>query len=566
MAEVAELPAPTATATPAAAAAPASASPLHAASRFLSQTLFLVPRHIRLLLSHSYVTRAVRKYHYQGEGTKQSPYQVEFIPNDPRDPHAFSSFYKWLITMLLALATFGVMLTSSTYAGAGIQILIYFRVSPEVVTLGLSLFVVGFAVGPLLWAPLSEMYGRQIMFFITFGAFSAFNAGVAISQNIQSLIILRFFAGAFGSTIQNSAGAIADMFEAKQRGLAISLFAAAPFLGLTIGPIIGGYLSESKGWRWVEGLAAILTGTLWIACFLIVPETHAPVLLRRRAKKLTQLSKKNKNKKNKKKREKLMKDREYYRSKLDVQHGRESLLTAFRISITRPILLLLFEPIVLLLAIYEAIIYGTIFMFFAAFPIVFQVHRGWSQGDSGAAFTGAAVGVLIGSALLVVDYFRYIRTEKRYQRKGKPGAPPESRLLPCMLGAILIPAGLFLFAWTNYPDIFWLVCIIGSVLFGCGTILVFLGVTNYLIDSYVIYAASALAATTLMASGCGAAFPLFTTYMYNGLGIHWASSVPGFLALGCVPFPFLFYVFGPWIRSKGRYAKEAQDLLFLLKR
>lgn len=125
---------------------------------------------------------------------------------------------------------------SSAYSGGVREIIQEFGCSQEVVTLGISLFVLGFAIGPLLWAPLSELYGRQVLFFGTYAVLTAFNAGAAGSKNIETLIILRFFAGAFGSSpLTNAGGVIADMFQADQRGLAMSVFAAAPFLGPTIG-------------------------------------------------------------------------------------------------------------------------------------------------------------------------------------------------------------------------------------------------------------------------------------------------------------------------------------------
>lgn len=116
-------------------------------------------------------------------------------------------------------------------------------------------------------------------------------------------------------------------------------------------------------------------------------------------------------------------------------------------------------------------------------------------------------------------------------------APPEARLPMSMIGSIALPIGLFWFAWTNSPSIHWIVSIAAGAPFGFGMILVFLGVMNYLIDAYTIYAASALAANSVLRSLFGMAFPLFTSYMYRNLGIHWASSVPAFLALMCVPMP-----------------------------
>ena len=405
-----------------------------------------------------------------------------------------------------------------------------------------------FAIGPLLWAPLSELYGRQILFFGTYGVLTAFNAGAAGSQNIQTLIILRFFAGAFGSSpLTNAGGVIADMFSASQRGLAMSVFAAAPFMGPTLGPIVGGFLGETEGWRWVEGLMAIFTGVLWIVGSLTIPETYAPVLLKNRAAELSKITDK------------------VYKSKIEVERGRQTLGQSFKVALSRPWILLLTEPIVLLLSIYMAIIYGTLYMMFAAFPIVFQQDRGWSEGVGGLAFLGVAVGMFAAVIYTIPDNNRYRRVEDSFAANGEIGAPPEARLPPALIGSICIPFGLFIFAWTNYPSIHWIVCIIFTAPFGFGMVLVFLSIMNYLIDAYTIYAASVLAANSVLRSTFGTVFPLFTTYMYNNLGIHWASSIPAFLALACVPFPFLFYHYGATIRKKCKFAREAAETMEHLK-
>jgi MFS family permease len=144
----------------------------------------------------------------------------------------FKQWQKWFITITVAIATLAVAFVSSAFSGGVRQILEEFQCSQEVVTLGISLFVLGFAIGPLLWAPLSELFGRQVLFITTYGFLTAFNAGAAGAKNIQTLLILRFFAGAFGSSpLTNAGGSIADMFAADQRGLAMSIFAAAPFMG-----------------------------------------------------------------------------------------------------------------------------------------------------------------------------------------------------------------------------------------------------------------------------------------------------------------------------------------------
>ncbi|KAI0481026.1 major facilitator superfamily transporter [Xylariaceae sp. FL0804] len=500
--------------------------------------------HVQRQFDLAGVTQSVLEWKYRGAGTADDPFIVDFLPNDLKNPMKFPRWRKWFITGLQAIAVLAVAFVSTAYSGGISDVLLDFQVGEEVGILGISLFVVGFAVGPLLWAPLSELYGRQLMFIISYMGLTVFNAAAAGSPNMAALIVFRFFAGIFGSSpLTNSGGVIADMFVAQERGLAVALYAMAPFLGPSIGPIVGGFLGETEGWRWVEGLMAIFTGVLWIVCSFLVPETYAPVLLRHRAAKLSNLTGK------------------VYMSKLDVNRPKKTIVQEFRVALSRPWVLLFREPIVSLISLYMAIIYGTLYMMFAAFPIVFQELRGWSPGIGGLAFLGVAVGMMAAVCYSAYDNVRYAKISA--ERGGQ--AAPEARLPPSCIGAILLPVGLFWFAWTNGTNIHWIVPIIASGFFGAGLVLLFLSLMNYLIDSYVIYAASVLAANSVLRSLFGAAFPLFTTAMYTNLGVHWASSVPAFLALGCLPFPFLFYKYGEAIRMRCKFAAEAADVLVKMR-
>ncbi|KAI1844108.1 hypothetical protein JX266_009781 [Neoarthrinium moseri] len=504
-----------------------------------SQKSRTLTSHFKLLLDQGGVTPEVLAWRYKGQGTEEDPFVVDFLENDPKNPMAFPQWKKWTITIMQAWAVLAVAFVSTAFSGGIIEVIREFQVAQIIAILGISLFVTGFALGPLLWAPLSELFGRQILFFGTYLALTAFNAGAAAAPNIQTLIVLRFFAGTFGSSpLTNAGGVIADMFSASERGMATAVFATAPFLGPSIGPIAGGFLGEVS-WRWVEGLMACFTGLLWIICSLFVPETYAPVILRRRAEKLSKLT------------------GHSYMSKLDVGRPRKTVGQEFRVALTRPWILLFREPIVLMVSLYIAIVYGTLYMLFAAFPIVFQQLRGWSPGIGGLAFLGVAVGMMISVGYSMYDNKRYARIAAAHGGL----APAEARLPGAMIGAVLLPIGLFWFAWTNGTNVHWIVPIIASGFFGAGLVLVFLSLLNYLIDSYVIYAASVLAANSVLRSLFGAAFPLFTTNMYKNLGIHWASSVPAFLALACLPFPFLFYRYGEAIRLKCKFAAEAAEVL-----
>lgn len=408
-----------------------------------------------------------------------------------------------------------------------------FGVNRELAVAGLSLFVVGFAVGPLFWfvwptdrdmvllmsllrAPLSELYGRQLIFFFSFGAFTAFNAATTAATNIQSVLVLRFLAGSFGSSPLTNAGAVvADMFEAKERGLALCLFSVAPFMGpgnppqsapsstltltlyTVLGPVAGGFLGAATSWKWIEGLMAIFSGTMWLLGALSIPETYAPVILRKRAATLSQTT------------------GAPHRSKIDHDRGRTPLRKVLRTSLLRPWALLLCEPIVLLLSLYLAIVYGILYMLFGAYPIVYQQHRGWAPGVAGLPFLGVAVGMALAALYnACYDNARYLRAARTSGH-----APPETRLPACIVGGAALPVGLFWFAWTNGRGLPWPASVAAGVPFGFGMVLVFMGAINYLVDAYSVFAASVLAGSSVLRSLFGAAFPLFTAQMYGRLGM-----------------------------------------------
>ncbi|KAM0500918.1 hypothetical protein ACHAP8_004637 [Fusarium lateritium] len=493
------------------------------------------------ILGHPQIdTQDLLSHKYVGNGTEESPYHIAFLPKDPQNAMTFPRWKKWSFTGLQALATLATTFASSAYSGGMKQVIQYFSVSQEVATLGISLYVLGFALGPLVWAPLSEEYGRRRVFFFSFMAATAFSAGAAGVDSISTLLVLRFLTGSVGSApLSNAPAIIADMFDKSERGMAMCMFSGAPFLGPAIGPIAGGFLAQTEGWRWLHGVMAIFTGIIWIVVTLLIPETYAPYILRQRSKKLSGATGK------------------VYISGYDADRPARSATHHLKATLTRPWVLLFKEPIVLITSIYISIVYGTMYMCFAAFPIVFQNGRGWNQGVGGLAFSGIVVGVILAILTFVFEDKRYARAA---QSRGAT-LEPEDRLPSAMVGSILIPMGLFWFAWTSFESVHWIVPIIGTVFFAWGLVSVFVALLNYLIDSYVFFAASVMAANSALRSLFGAAFPLFTKQMYQNLGIHWASSIPAFLALACVPFPFLFFKYGRQIRMKCEYAAEAVNVL-----
>ena len=385
------------------------------------------------------------------------------------------------------------------------------------------------------------MYGRQYVCLVSNIVYTAFNIAICFAQNVESLFVLRFFAGVAGAApLTNAGGVLADCFAPRDRGLAMTIYALVPLSAPVAGPVVGGFVVETVGWRWLMGIIAILSGVCGIATVPILPETFAPVLLRRRAETLSRMTGKS------------------YVSSIDGRDGRVSFRKSLATALSRPWLLAIHEPIISLLALFQAVVYGTLYLTFAAFPIVYSEERGWSQGVSGLSFLGVLVGMICSVIYILWDHKRYV---KCVQASPSKVAEPESRLPPCCVGGVAIPIGLFWFAWTNGSNVHWIVSIAAAVPFGFGFILITLGSLNYIVDSYTIFAASALAVCVVGRATLGATFPLFTPKMYEALGTHWASSIPAFLSLPCAVFPFVFYRYGPAIRKKCKYAAQVEKLL-----
>ncbi|TFK72561.1 MFS general substrate transporter [Pluteus cervinus] len=447
--------------------------------------------------------------------------------------------------MQLAICTFTVSFGSSSYTGGLQYTMRDLNISADVAILGISLYVLGFALGPLVFAPMGEMFGRRIIFLITLSAYTLFQLEGSLGHNLPTLLSCRLLTGIFGSSpLTNAGGAVSDIWNARERGLASAIYATVPFLGPVIGPIVGGFVAQNPklGWRFNFWLIFIFSALTLISGYFLTPETYAPVLLRRRARKLTEAPN----------------GKAIYISRHDL-HVSRTFLQVMQINLSRPFRFMFTEPIVFLLAIYISLVYGTLYALFSGFPIVFQQHRGFTPGEGGLAFLGVGLGIVMGTTSQSFQNKYYWRAMEKH---GK--APPEARLHLAIVGAPLIPIGLFSFAWqvvisvidslTANPRVHWVVPILSGIPFGAGVAQILQSLTTYLMDAYDLYFASAVAATVVLRSICGAVFPLFSPLMFSALGDAWAMTIFAILSFVCMPIPLLFWVYGPWIRSKSRYA------------
>ncbi|CDK27895.1 unnamed protein product [Kuraishia capsulata CBS 1993] len=459
---------------------------------------------------------------------------VVFVENDKSDPRNWTKSRKWLYTILLGIVCFAVAFASAVVTGDLEGPQETFGVSQEVVILTVTLFVLGFAFGPLLFAPLSEEIGRQAIYTGTLFFALIFILPCALAKNIGTLLVARAIDGlGFSAPLCIIGGSLADMWLAKDRGLAMTVFSAAPFLGPVIGPLVGGYIGDNAGWRWIYWVLMIFVGCVYVVMVAVIPETHHNTILKRRAKHLRKIT-----------------GDDRYRTLVEIQV--RSMKTIMEETLLRPMVLLR-EVIVFLMTIYMSIIYGLLYMFFFAYPVVYMEGKGWSASKTGLMFIPVAAGVIAASLVSPLINRNYNRRAQKYIDQGTL-PPPELRLVPMMISCWFVPIGLFSYAWSSYPRLSWAGPCFSGFACGVGFNMLYNPANNYIVDSYQHYAASALAAKTFVRSLWGASVPLFTIQMYHRLGYEWASSLMAFISLACCAIPFGFYFYGAKIRTWSKYA------------
>lgn len=380
----------------------------------------------------------------------------------------------------------------------------------------------------MLFAPLSEIYGRVIVYHACNVCFIAFHVACALAPNLGSLVAFRFLAGFFGSCPTTNGGAsIADMVQQERRGAFLGAFAVGPILGPVVGPVAGGFLSTAEGWRWVFWLVTIVAGFVSLVFLLLAEETYAPVLLQRKVNRLRKET-----------------GNPHLHHALDKGLSPRALI---KLSIVRPLKLLFLSPIGAICALYMAVVYGYLYLMFTSITQVFTETYGFSSNIAGLAFLGIGVGSVIGITVISLTSDRLLQAQKE---KNNGVAQPESRIQILPLGGILLPAGLFLYGWTAEYKVHWIAPIIGMGLIGIGNIIIFMTIIMYLVDSFTIYAASALAANTLFRSFGGAFLPLAGLQLFDDLGVGWGNSLLGFIAVGMLPVPLLFLKYGAYLRRR----------------
>ncbi|CAK7237298.1 hypothetical protein SEUCBS140593_009912 [Sporothrix eucalyptigena] len=453
-------------------------------------------------------------------------------PDDTENPMNWSSGKKLFLIFSVTIMTVLSPIGSTISSAAASDIMDHFHSDNETVAaLMTTIYLLGYSFGPMAIAPLSELYGRAILYKVCIVWFIIFHVACAASPNLGALIVFRFLAGVGGSCpVTLGTGSIADVVAPEKRTGALAAYVIGSLLGPSVGPVIGGYLTPAAGWRWDFWFMAIASGAVALLVIPTMPETYAYVLLERKTKRLN----------------KAAANGQKYRSKLDT--GRTP-AQHFAFTIGRP-LKMLAVPVVFLQSLYAAVVYSYLYLCFTTFPAVFSDQYGFGSGPSGLVTLGFGVGSTIG----VIFCGGVSRKLVAYLAARNKTDPKPEYFLPTMIvGGFLIPIGLFWYGWSAEAKTHWIVPIIGTSFLGAGVIITYMASTLYLVDAYTVYAASVTASSTIVRCLLATLLPLAGSAMYDRLGFGWGNSVLGFIAIGFLPLTVVLYVYGERIRTTKRF-------------
>ncbi|CAN9084950.1 unnamed protein product [Alternaria alternata] len=462
------------------------------------------------------------------EEPERDPNIVDFDgPDDPENPLNWKASRKWGMVALISGITFLTPLASSQFAPGVPEVMRDFNSTSDLLEgFMVSVYVLGFAFGPLIIAPLSEMYGRLPLYHSCNLLFIVFTIAAAVATNMAQFVVFRFFMGCFGGApMVLGGGTIADLIPREQRGTAMAVWMMGPTIGPCVGPIIGGFLTVAKGWRWNFWFVAIVGGAFFITSLILMRETSGIIILQRKVKRL-----------------KAETGNSKLRSKLD---GGLTPSQLFKFSIIRPAKMLFRSTICFAISLYIAITYAYLYILFTTFTAVFKGQYGWRGGITGLSFLGLGIGSLIGQ-------FTYIHYGNKVVHKhmARGDFRPEHRLYMMCIGGFFIPCGLFIYGWSVQYQTHFMVPIVATGIIGFGLLMTFMPATTYLVDVFTIHAASAMAASTVLRSLAAAFIPLSSQTMYAQMGYGWGNSMLGFIATLLIPIPFLFIRYGEKIRAR----------------
>ncbi|KAL5320280.1 hypothetical protein ACEPPN_011081 [Leptodophora sp. 'Broadleaf-Isolate-01'] len=459
-----------------------------------------------------------------------------YTTDDVANPHNWSKAKRTFVTVVMCIYTWVVYTGSSIYAASEGGVMERFSVNPTEAVLPLSLYVLAYGVGPLIFAPLSEIpvIGRNPVYYLTFILFFVLSFPTAVANSFAGLLVMRFLQGFFGSPALANAGAtFSDMYSLLYVPYPLSWWVFSAWGGPALGPLMAGFAVSAKNWRWSLWEIVWMAAPMLIMLLTVTPETSTPNILLRRAQRLRKLT---------------GDARLQAQSEIDQRH-----LTASGIlvdALIKPIEITLKDPAIFFVNIYTALFYGIYYTFFEVFPLVFPPFYGFDLGEVGLAFLACQVGATIG----LLAYFSYLHWYMIPDNLAHGLRAQEHRLVPAIVGSFFLPTGLFIFGWTAREDIHWIVPLIGVVIFVIGTFLILQSIFVYVPLSYPQYAASLFAGNDLVRSAMAAGSILYARSLFVNLGIGRGISVlAGLSTLGIFGMVAI-YLTGAKLRARSKFA------------
>lgn len=473
-----------------------------------------------------------RRKSSSSDGTRHDVVYVEFEENDPRNPMSMSRRRKWIITIDACLFTVLSAAASTTYNQGFPSMTRDLNCSTFQATLGLSAYCIGFAVTPLVTASFSEEFGRMPIYIASSIGFMLSHVMIALAPNVQTAIVGRLFSGAFGSTGATMVGgSIADIWPTNERGIPMSIYSLSAVASVGIGAVAAGWVEADPRfqWRWIQWFHVIASGLYVISILICMRETRSAVILTRLARKRRRETGDNR-----------------YRARVEDERG--SLRALIWISCTRPLYLLLTEPVVISFSVWLGFAWGVLYGIIDSIGPIFRDLHHFSTGAVGTAYISISIGAFLG---LGTHFYQERLYSKNVAKRGT-----EARLYGACAAAFLFPAGMFVYAWCAFPSVPWIGLTIGITMFMWACFTMYLAGFTYLADVYGPFASSALAGQSLFRNIMAAIFPLFAIQMYDALTYKWANTLMALLATIMAPVPFVLFRYGPQLRARSKFASQ----------